>query len=68
MHNELPTKMTPWTGSFELSVDGKDALLDCMPLTSDTAVITKEKLSRLTTYVYILMDEMFCDENGPVKY
>jgi len=68
MHNELPDEMKPWTGSFELSVDGKDALLDCMPNTSDTAAITKQKLSRLTTYVYILMDSTYCDEDGPVKY
>ena len=68
MSHQLPDKMLPWTGSFELSVDGKAALLDCMPNTSDTAAITKEKLSRLVTYVYILMDASYCDEDGPVKY
>lgn len=68
MAHELPDSMKPWTGSFELSIDGKAAIEDCMPVSSDTAAITKEKLSRLTTYVYILMDSTYCDEEGPVKF
>jgi hypothetical protein len=60
MSNHLPNNLKPYLGSFRLSIEGKEAILDCLPSDTDTLEQTKEKLAKLVTYTYILMDETFC--------
>lgn len=65
----IDKKLAPHTGSFNLTEDGKQFLIDdCLPQSSDTAAVTKQKLSRLTTVVYILLDSLLPGEEGPVKF
>lgn len=66
----INSKLAPFTGSFDFTVEGKEALIsECLPKSADTATVTKEKLSRLVTIVYLMLDNMYYDQaEGPVKF
>lgn len=70
MAHYLPPKMQPYTGSFQLHPNQyEESLLECMPNAADTAAITKEKLSKLCTIVYILIDNTNCSMvDGPAEF
>lgn len=66
----INSKLAPYTGSFDFTIDGKEALInECLPKSADTAAVTKDKLARLVTIVYLMLDNIYYDQNdGPVKF
>ena len=63
MSHQIPSKMLPFVGNFDLTSDGKEEILNCMPEAGDTDAVVRDKLSKLATYVYILMDSTYCEGN-----
>lgn len=60
-YDDLPTELSPYTGSFFLDSTCKQDILSCLPKNTDDINEIRYKLQKLVTYVYIKFHDEYRD-------